>query len=151
MKPRKPITLKPTTTKPTTTKPITLKPTTTKPTTKKPITTKPTTTKPTSMKPTKQSVFASTPPPNQARCSLNNPTGTNGCPSSAPYCVSGLIGPTCSVCNILQDGTSVGCTNEGETCGAPSCVMDISLSCKVDHEAYWKCPSRRPTSLKPTA
>lgn len=101
-----------------------------------------------SLKPTKQSLFASTPPPNQATCLLNATVGTNGCSSSAPYCVSGLIGPTCSVCTILKDGTSVGCTNEGETCGTPSCVRDLPLSCKVDHEAL--CPSKRPTSLTPT-
>ena len=104
--------------------------------------------KPNSLKPTKQSLSASTPPPNRATCLLDATIGTNGCPNSAPYCVSGLIGPTCSVCDV-KDGTSVGCTNERETCGMPSCVRDLPLSCKLDHEA--SCPSKRPTSLTPTS
>jgi hypothetical protein len=112
------------------------------------------TVKPSSLKPTKQSLSASTPPPNRAMCLLDAAIGTNvtygnGCSSSAPYCVTGLIGPTCSVCAVIENGTSVGCTNEGETCGAPSCVRDLPLSCKVNHEA--SCPSKRPTSLTPTS
>jgi hypothetical protein len=107
------------------------------------------TVKPNSLKPTKQSLSASTPPPNQALCLLDAAIGTNGCSNSAPHCVSGLIGPTCSVCAVVENGTSVGCTNEGETCGAPSCVRDLPLSCKVNHEA--SCPSKRPTSLTPTS
>ena len=111
------------------------------------------TVKPSSLKPTKQSLSASTPPPNPgAMCLLDAAIGTNvtnGCSSLAPYCVTGLIGPTCSVCAVVVNGTSVGCTNEGETCGAPSCVRDLPLSCKVNHEA--SCPSKRPTSLTPTS
>lgn len=87
-----------------------------------------------------------------AMCLLDAAIGTNvtnGCSSLAPYCVTGLIGPTCSVCAVVVNGTSVGCTNEGETCGAPSCVRDLPLSCKVNHEA--SCPSKRPTSLTPTS
>lgn len=104
---------------------------------------------PNSLKPTKQSLSASTPPPNRATCLLDATIGTNDCSSSTPYCVSGLIGSTCSVCDILNNGTSVGCTNEGETCGAPSCVRDLPLSCKENHEAL--CLSKKPSSLTPSS
>jgi hypothetical protein len=130
---------------------ITTKPTTMQPTRQLTARAEPTV-KPSSLKPTKQSLSASTSPPNRAMCLLDAAIGTNvtnGCSSSAPYCVTGLIGPMCSVCAVVENGTSVGCTNEGETCGAPSCVRDLPLSCKVNHEA--SCPSKRPTSLTPTS
>jgi hypothetical protein len=51
------------------------------------------------------------------------------------YCVAANTpsGLACQSCKV-KDGISFGCA-ESETCGAPSCIADLPLSCSVDHNA----------------
>lgn len=51
------------------------------------------------------------------------------------YCVAAYTpsGLACQSCKV-KDGISIGCA-ESETCGAPSCIADLPLSCSVDHNA----------------
>lgn len=53
--------------------------------------------------------------------------------STTGYCVAAhtISGLACQPCKF-ENGISIGCA-VSETCGAPSCIADYPLSCKVDH------------------
>ena len=55
--------------------------------------------------------------------------------STTGYCVRAHTpsGFACQPCKF-ENGISIGCA-ESETCGAPSCIADLPLSCSVDHNA----------------
>jgi hypothetical protein len=55
--------------------------------------------------------------------------------STNGYCVRANTpsGHACQPCKF-ENGISIGCA-ESETCGAPSCIADLPLSCSVDHNA----------------
>lgn len=55
--------------------------------------------------------------------------------STTGYCVaaSTTSGLACQPCKF-ENGISIGCA-ASETCGAPSCIADLPLSCSVDHNA----------------